>query len=526
MAKKDLAIAGGKGANLAEMYNIGLPVPNAFVVTAQAYKHFLEKTKLNNTIMEILKNTDVNDTEQLQKNTKRIRELIEKTKMPEEIEREIEQAYAKLSKEYGVKEEWVVARSSATAEDIPSITDSDIIAKVNGKLFKGKISKLFSLPKDSILEVPAFQNGKIVWARAGIYKHYVKTKMYKITLRSGKNITITPDHSLITLSENMKPYVVSVSEISVGSLLPTPRFIEIESGKKELHIDHIFDENNISYSLIDDYIFVTNKKTQENNIPKTIKLTENFCYFLGLLLADGTIYKNEIILTSKNEKVRSKVLKALKEIGLEAKDKGADVKINSAPLSKLIKLLLFKEKKGSGKGSNIKYISHYLFEIDNDLKYAFLAGYFDGDGCIDKERFSFTTKFEILANDLVYFLSTLGYISIFKKRKIYWDVILPKKYTIKIFEKIKNNSVKLERKKIDQLKFDWIESYNFDLKDLFIDKFGKIKKIKLCPKCSSRIKKTSKYKGKNRYLCGFCHRTYFENVVLEKEHIDFYDRDS
>lgn len=119
MSKKDLAIAGGKGANLAEMYNIGLPVPNAFVVTAQAYKYFLEKTKLNQVIFEILKNTDVNDSDQLQKNTQRIRELIEKTKMPEEIEKEIEEAYKKLSKQYGVKEEWVVARSSATAEDLP-----------------------------------------------------------------------------------------------------------------------------------------------------------------------------------------------------------------------------------------------------------------------------------------------------------------------------------------------------------------------------------------------------------------------
>ncbi|MBU5687872.1 MAG: phosphoenolpyruvate synthase [Candidatus Aenigmarchaeota archaeon] len=119
MSRKDLAIAGGKGANLAEMYNIGLPVPNAFVVTAQAYKYFLEKTKLNQTIFEILKNTDVNDSDQLQKNTQRIRDLIEKTKIPEEIEKEIEEAYEKLSKQYGVKEEWVVARSSATAEDLP-----------------------------------------------------------------------------------------------------------------------------------------------------------------------------------------------------------------------------------------------------------------------------------------------------------------------------------------------------------------------------------------------------------------------
>ncbi|MEJ2268002.1 MAG: PEP/pyruvate-binding domain-containing protein, partial [Nanoarchaeota archaeon] len=30
-------IAGGKGANLAEIYNLKIPVPPGFVVTAQAY---------------------------------------------------------------------------------------------------------------------------------------------------------------------------------------------------------------------------------------------------------------------------------------------------------------------------------------------------------------------------------------------------------------------------------------------------------------------------------------------------------
>jgi len=118
LSKEDIAKAGGKGANLAEMYNMGLPVPNAFVVTTDAYRHFLEKTQLNIAIFDILKQTDVNNSEQLQENTAKIREMIEKTRMPKEIEREIVQAYRKLSKEFGKKEEWVVARSSATAEDV------------------------------------------------------------------------------------------------------------------------------------------------------------------------------------------------------------------------------------------------------------------------------------------------------------------------------------------------------------------------------------------------------------------------
>lgn len=119
LSKKDIPIAGGKGANLGEMFNSKLPVPDAFVVTSLAYKNFLEKTDLGPTIFEILKTTDVNNNEELQKNTERIRDMIEKAKMPEDIQLEIEESYKKLSKRYGVKEEWVAARSSATAEDLP-----------------------------------------------------------------------------------------------------------------------------------------------------------------------------------------------------------------------------------------------------------------------------------------------------------------------------------------------------------------------------------------------------------------------
>ena len=38
--KEDIDIVGGKGANLGEMTKSGFPVPNGFVVTAQAYFQF------------------------------------------------------------------------------------------------------------------------------------------------------------------------------------------------------------------------------------------------------------------------------------------------------------------------------------------------------------------------------------------------------------------------------------------------------------------------------------------------------
>lgn len=119
LSRKSLAEAGGKGANLAEMYNIGLPIPYAFVVTSNAYKIFLEKTQLNVFIFDALKSIDINNSSQLQEKTKEIRRVFQNTEIPKEIKDEITEAYYKLSKGCGKKEEWVAARSSATAEDVP-----------------------------------------------------------------------------------------------------------------------------------------------------------------------------------------------------------------------------------------------------------------------------------------------------------------------------------------------------------------------------------------------------------------------
>ena len=46
-------VAGGKGANLAEIYNVGVPVPAGFVVTAQAYDYFIEKAGLKELLTAI-----------------------------------------------------------------------------------------------------------------------------------------------------------------------------------------------------------------------------------------------------------------------------------------------------------------------------------------------------------------------------------------------------------------------------------------------------------------------------------------
>ena len=93
IGKKDIPIVGGKGANLGEMYNNKFPVPPGFVITAQAYDYFIDKAGLKEKLLDILKKVDREDTEELNKASRQIRELIEKAEMPQEMQEAILEAY-------------------------------------------------------------------------------------------------------------------------------------------------------------------------------------------------------------------------------------------------------------------------------------------------------------------------------------------------------------------------------------------------------------------------------------------------
>jgi len=112
VGKEDVAAVGGKGANLGEMVRAGVPVPPAFIVTAEAYRRFLRESGIAPAIRDLLSSLDVNDSLALQKTCARIRELIRSAPMPREIEEAIREGYRRLG------DGLVAVRSSATAEDL------------------------------------------------------------------------------------------------------------------------------------------------------------------------------------------------------------------------------------------------------------------------------------------------------------------------------------------------------------------------------------------------------------------------
>ena len=89
LSNEDVSIAGGKGASLSEMYNAKFPVPPGFIVTAQAFDFFINSAGIKNKIKDLLKNFDMEETEELTNRSKKIRELIENANIPKELEEEI-----------------------------------------------------------------------------------------------------------------------------------------------------------------------------------------------------------------------------------------------------------------------------------------------------------------------------------------------------------------------------------------------------------------------------------------------------
>lgn len=117
--KNDIPIVGGKGANLGELTIKGLDVPPGFCVTAGAYNYFIEKSNVGSQIKEKIEKLDVEDSNELQRVSKEVRDLIILQSVPQDLADEIKTVYQEFSDEINIENLEVAVRSSATAEDLP-----------------------------------------------------------------------------------------------------------------------------------------------------------------------------------------------------------------------------------------------------------------------------------------------------------------------------------------------------------------------------------------------------------------------
>jgi len=129
LSKDDIPKVGGKGANLSEMFNAGFPVPEAFFITVDAYKKFIELNNLRPRMNDIISEVNFSDVSSIQNASRKIHDIFMEAKFPESIKEEISKYYKMLG---GMNEEmlnieflhagkdpiYVAVRSSSTMEDI------------------------------------------------------------------------------------------------------------------------------------------------------------------------------------------------------------------------------------------------------------------------------------------------------------------------------------------------------------------------------------------------------------------------
>ncbi len=117
----DVPVVGGKNASLGEMYAKlsakGIKVPNGFATTAEAFKDFLAKDNLGESLNSLIQQLDRKTYANLKEIGKQARTLIEQTAIPTAIETAVIESYKFLCNGDYFE---VAVRSSATAEDLPN----------------------------------------------------------------------------------------------------------------------------------------------------------------------------------------------------------------------------------------------------------------------------------------------------------------------------------------------------------------------------------------------------------------------
>ena len=108
-----LETVGGKGMSLSKMLTAGLPVPDGFHVTTEAYRLFVKTNNIQPQIIDALDGLDSGNTAKLEAASLQISDIFTKGKMTDELKKEITAAYQKMNNVP------VAVRSSATAEDLP-----------------------------------------------------------------------------------------------------------------------------------------------------------------------------------------------------------------------------------------------------------------------------------------------------------------------------------------------------------------------------------------------------------------------
>ncbi|MBU1120727.1 hypothetical protein KJ660_02505 [Candidatus Micrarchaeota archaeon] len=225
--RSSVSIAGGKGAQLGEMYSKKIPVPNGFAVLTDSFNLFLKENKLEEAIEKELKKVNAKKTDSVNNASKKIRSMIARGKVPKEVEKAILQQFNELKAKY------VAVRSSATAEDAKDAS------------WAGELETYTNVVKKDLVEKVKTCWGSLFTPRAIFYRIEKKLKGKEVSVGvvvqkmiesevSGVAFTVNP----VTNNENeiIIEAAYGLGESVVGGTVTPDRYTV---NKKENFIENI-----------------------------------------------------------------------------------------------------------------------------------------------------------------------------------------------------------------------------------------------------------------------------------------------
>lgn len=260
--KHDINLVGGKGANLGEMMQADLPVPPGFIVTAEAYRQFIEANNIQPKIKALLGKLDVNDSKKLQKAAKKVRRIINRAPIPNELKHEIIKYYHEFFAKgrFTGKGALVAIRSSATAEDLPDAS------------FAGQQETFLNVSGDSaVLHKVRDAWSSLFTPRAIFYRIQKKFDHFKVYIAIPIQRMIQPESSGVMFTVNPvtndKNIIIIEGIYGLGELIVqgsvTPDTYEVD--KKSFKIIN----KTISYQS---KMMIRSSKNNKNN--KLVKLSQ------------------------------------------------------------------------------------------------------------------------------------------------------------------------------------------------------------------------------------------------------------
>ena len=360
---KDVPLVGGKNASLGEMYSRlskkGVRIPNGFAVTASAYRYFLKSAKLERSMREILEGLNTRNLVNLRSRGRRIRELILKSDLPADLEREIIEAYKRLGNNKNIS---VAVRSSATAEDLPNASfagQQETFLNIEGEkeLLESTKKCMASLFTDRAISYRVDKNfSHMKVALSVAVQHMVRSDkassgvMFTLDTESGfRDVVLI--NSIYGLGENIVQGAVSPDEFIVFKPLLEkgyPALISKALGRKRLKM--IYDDKNntrnIKVSAKDRFAYsITDKEILQ--LARWAAIVEkHYKKPMDLEWAKDGISNELYIVQARPETVRS----------LEDKRVLEEYKLSSSSVKKITVGVSVGKKIGQGKARVIKDI--------------------------------------------------------------------------------------------------------------------------------------------------------------------------